>query len=195
MQPKIHIFDGVPFVATPYRPGAYIRSDVFWRQFTISCQGEIEYPEDDPIYGTWWTPHVLTLGEHGLIESAMALATRCVTDHAFDLGDDIEALDFYPELVLIHDFMGRLVLAGQPCGQGIRWCEPVTSDEEVASLSKEINALRGEASYEAGWDNYSTAKDLRLRARVLAGRLVDPFWRDYARAILAASAVDAAAVH
>ena len=34
-----------------------------------------------------------------------------------------------------------------------------------------------EALLRAGWDNYSMAEGLRLRARVLAGRLVDPFCR------------------
>lgn len=62
MQPKTHVVDGVTFVATPYRAGTFVREDVFWRQFTITCQGYIEYPEDDRVFGTWWTPHILELG-------------------------------------------------------------------------------------------------------------------------------------
>lgn len=111
----------------------------------------------------------------------MAQATSSVSRHAFDLDTAIEALDFRPELILIHDSLRRLVLAGQAWEQNIRWCEPVASDEEVADITRQIDELRDEASYEANWDNFSTAEDLRLRARVLAGRLVDPFWRRHAR--------------
>lgn len=180
MQPKVHHFDGVPFVATPYRAGTYIREEVFWRQFTVICQGEIEYPEDDPIYGTWWTSHALELGQCGLIEDAMSLADTHISQHDFDLSDDDEALDFSPELVILLDRQQRLVLAGQAWGNGIRWCPPVTTDDEARQIAKEVVALRSEASYEAGWDNFCTAKGLRLRARVLEGRLVDRYWRDYA---------------
>lgn len=94
MQPKIHVVDGVTFVATPYRAGTFIREDVFWRQFTITCQGYIEYPEDDPVFGTWWTPHILELGQHGLIEEALALAADELSKDEFDLRSEIEALDF-----------------------------------------------------------------------------------------------------
>lgn len=34
MQPKTHYFDGVAFVATPYRAGTYLRKDVLWRHHT-----------------------------------------------------------------------------------------------------------------------------------------------------------------
>lgn len=50
MQPKTHVVDGVTFVATPYRAGTFVREDVFRRQLTITCRGEVEYPEDDPVY-------------------------------------------------------------------------------------------------------------------------------------------------
>ena len=187
MQPKTHVVDGVTFVATPYRAGTFIREDVFWCQFTITCQGQVEHPEDDPIYGTYWVPSVLELGQRGLIEEAMALALACVSEHEFDLNPDSDALDFRPELVLVRDSLNRLVLTGQVWGAGIRWSEPITSDEEAAAVAKQVDDLRGEASYEAGWDNYSTAEGLRLRARVLAGRLVDPFWQAHARRAVQAS--------
>lgn len=187
MQPKTHHFDGIPYVATPYRDGTYIREDVFWCQFNITCQGNVEYPEDDPIHGTWWTPHTLVLGQHGLIGAAMSLANARVSRHDFDLSDGPEALDYAPELIVIRDRSDRLVLAGQAWGNSIRWCMPVASDDEAAVVAKEVGDLRGEASYEAGRDNFSTAQGLRLRARVLEGRLVDRFWRCHAhRAVQAA---------
>lgn len=184
MQPKIHHFDGVAFVATPYRAGTYLRKDVFWRQFTVTCQGNVEYREDDPVYGCWWTPQTLVLGTCGLIEDAMSLANTRVSQHDFDLTDASDALSFAPELIVIRDRDQRLVLAGQVRGDTVRWCIPVASDEEASQIVKEVAELRSEASYEAGWDNFSTAQGLRFRARVLEGRLVDRFWRHHARQVV-----------
>ncbi|MCU7371056.1 hypothetical protein PEC18_09300 [Paucibacter sp. O1-1] len=190
MQPKTKVVDGVTFVATPYRAGTFVREDVFRRQLTITCRGEIEYPEDDPVYGTWWTPHLVTLGECGLIEEAMALASTHLAKDEFDLNSEIDALGFRPELVLIRDALGRLVLTGHAItGGDIRWGEPVTSDAEIAAIAQQVDELRGEAFYEAGWDNHCTAEGLRRRARALEGRLVDPFWQKHARqAVLNAAA-------
>lgn len=161
---------------------------MFWRQFTVICHGEIEYPEDDPVYGIWWTPHTLELDQCGLIEDAMSLADVHVSQHDFDLSDGIEALDFSPELVFIHDKNERLVLAGQASSSGIEWCPPVMSDDEVRRAINEVEDLRSEASYEADWDNFSTAKHLRLRALVLEGRLVDRLWREHASKVIHAVA-------
>lgn len=182
MQPKTHVVDGVTFVATPYRAGTFVREDVFRRQLTVTCRGEIEYPEDDPVYGTWWTPYLVTLGESGLIEEAMGLASTSLAKDEFDLNSAIDALGFRPELVLIHDALGRLVLTGQAItGGDILWGEPAISDAEIAAIGQQVDELRGEASYEAGWDNHCTAEGLRRRARALEGQLVHPFWQKHAR--------------
>ncbi|MGO3130299.1 MAG: hypothetical protein ACTIJQ_00810 [Alcaligenes sp.] len=187
MQPKTHHFEGVAFIATPYRAGTYIRKDVFWRQFNITCQGNVEYAEDDPVYGSWWTPRTLFLGQCGLIEGAMSLATARVSHHDFDLTDAREALGFAPELIVIRDRGQRLVLAGQVRGDTVIWCIPVASDDENDQIVKEVAELRSEASYEAGWDNFSTAEGLRFRARVLEGRLVDHVWRDHTLKVVQAT--------
>lgn len=184
MQLKPHHFEGVAFIATPYRAGTYLRKDVFWRQFTITCQGNVEYPEDDPVYGSWWTSHTLVLGKCGLIEDAMSLAKARVSQRDFDLTDASDALGFAPELIVIRDRDGRLVLAGQVRGDTVRWCIPVASDEEASQIVKEVAELRSEASYEAGWDNFSTAQGLRFHARVLEGRLVDHFWQHHTRQVV-----------
>ncbi|MFT3803453.1 MAG: hypothetical protein QM766_19850 [Burkholderiaceae bacterium] len=176
-QPAIHHFDGVPFIADPYRAGSYLREDVFWRQFTITCQGEVEYLEDDPTYGTFWRSCTLEIGRCGLIEQAMTQAEQCLAEHRFDLTDDDEALRFRPEQFVVVDRSQRLVLSGEVRTRGIRWCPPVTSDQEAEEVTKAARALYDEACDEHGWDNYSTAQRLRLRAAVLQGRLVDRFWR------------------
>ena len=190
MQPKKHVINGVTFVATPYRTGTFICEDVFWRQLTVSCQGYIEYPEDDPVFGTSWTTHIAELGQRGLIEDAMALAAEWLSQDDHDLSSAVDALSFRPELVLVRDALDRLVFTGEVrSGGNIHWCEPIASDEEAAAVVKQVDDLRDEASYEAGWDNHNTAERLRLRARVLAGRLVNPFWQAHARkAVLAATA-------
>ena len=77
-----------------------------------------------------------------------------------------------------------LVLAGEPWQRGVRWCEPVASDGEAQLVVEKASKLRGEASFEAGWDNHSTARSLRFRASALEGRLVDAYWRQAARAAL-----------
>ncbi len=184
MNLRIFHVDGVPFVVSPYQAGIHIREDVFRRQFCITCAGQIEYPEDDPIYGTYWMGATLDFGECGLIEEAMALATAKVDADRFDLGDDTEALGFSPEFITVHDDQGQLVLAGRVCGSGIEWCPPASSRAEADRIRRQIDDLQQEASFEHGWDNYETAKGLRRKARALGGRLVDPRWRDHATAAI-----------
>lgn len=190
MHPKTHKVGDICYVVTPYREGTHVRDEVFWRQFSITCQGLMVYPEEDPNCGTWSTAHTLRLGWHGLIERAMSLANARVLEHEFDLGPETDACGFEPELVVIRDSLNRLVLTGRACGNAITWSVPVTSDEEAATVAKDARRLRDEASYEASWDNFATADGLRLQARVLEGRLVDQYWRRHAsRAVHSMAAV------
>lgn len=181
MNLQIFRVDGVPFVVSPYQTGIHIREDVFRSQLFVSCEGEIEYPEDDPIYGTYWMGAALDLGRCGLIEEAMALAAAAIQADRFDLGDDSEAISFSPEYIEIVDERRRLVLAGRVRGYKIDWCEPVLSNVEALQVRKKVGELRSEASFEMGWDNFSTARGLRKDARALGGRLVDACWRDHTR--------------
>ncbi|GAJ29303.1 hypothetical protein [Acidomonas methanolica] len=177
---KIHLFDGIPFVDSPYER-AFVRRDIFASQFIIECQGLLELPEDEPVHGTWWTSATLTLGESGLIQDAVALARQCVENHDFVLDRSSDELDFRPQLIHVHDRRDRLVLAGSAAGSAIAWCVPVGSDEEAAAVATEACTVQAEGSVEYGWDNYETARSLWLRADSLRGRLVDPYWRAHAR--------------
>jgi hypothetical protein len=152
-------------------------------QFSVCCEGQAEYPEDDPIYGTFLTESVVDLGTFDSLDQAIAvIAARTARD---DIGSDSEgALSFSPRLFKISDDDGRLVLAGEVRGDTVSWCIPVVSDEEAEQVSAKIEALQAEASFESGWDNFSTARRLRFEASVLEGRLVDPLWRDAARTAL-----------
>lgn len=149
----------------------------------ISCVGRVEYPEDDPVFGTYCMQDTRALGECRSIPAAIAIAERRFAQDDFP-SDDEEALRFWPDLFSIADDKQRRVLVGQVWGNAIRWCPPVTSDNEADEVKAEVECLRTEASFEAGWDNHETARQLRLRAAVHEGRLVDPVWRNTVRAAL-----------
>lgn len=179
-------FQGVPHVVTPYQKGTYIREDAFWRQFRISCMGELSFIEDNPIFGTWEIRRGFDLGERGLIEDAMRLAETCIHEHRFNLPED--AVGFSPDLIYIRDEQKRLVLAGRAHGSRINWCPPVSTKEEARDVIKQASALHSQGSFERGWDNFTTARRLHLDADTAEGRLVHPFWREHALAALSSEA-------
>lgn len=159
-------------------------SDIY--PLALCCEGRVRYPEDNPIYGTYWLGSALRLGEYHRIEDAIAAASLILSNDSFAI-DDGEALGFSPDLFVIRDQVRRLVLVGHVWGLGIRWCEPVSSDDEVVRVRAEVDQTCREASFEAGWDNHETARQLRLRATVLKGHLVHVAWRQRARNALVAS--------
>ncbi|SMH27933.1 hypothetical protein [Mesorhizobium australicum] len=149
----------------------------------VDCLGEIEYPEDDPIYGSYTVPHTVELAQCASLAEAIACVERLARQDEIATGED-GALGFLPRLFIVRDGEHCLVLAGEPWRRSVRWCEPVASDGEARLIVEKASKLRGEASFEAGWDNHSTARSLRFRASALEGRLVDPSWRQAARAAL-----------
>lgn len=149
----------------------------------ITCLGEIEYPEDDLTYGSYTVPDTITLAVCDTLDAAIACVERLVRQDDMPTGND-DALRFLPRLFVIIDGEQCLVLAGEPWRYCIRWCEPVASNGEARLVIEKASKLRGQASFEADWDNHSTARHLRFRASVLEGRLVDPFWRQAARTAL-----------
>ncbi|MDX3928989.1 MAG: hypothetical protein QHC90_24695 [Shinella sp.] len=169
-------FQGVPHVVTPYQKGTYIREDAFWRQFRISCTGELSFMEDNPIFGSWGIRYGFDLGEHGIIEEAMELADTRIRKDDFDLPAD--AVGFSSDLIHIRDEHNRLV------GGCIEWQLPVSSNDEAQEVAKNVRELHSQGSFESGWDNFTTARRLHLDADDLEGRLAHPFWRDHARAAL-----------
>ncbi|MCL4068913.1 hypothetical protein M3484_20340 [Pseudomonas sp. GX19020] len=150
---------------------------------TVTCIGEVRHMEDDPALGPWWQQKTVTLGRCASIAEAISFISLAVArgDIAMEEG---EALDFAPILFVILDRDKRLVLAGEMSGADVEWCDPVASDGEARQVVEAASRIRAEASYEAGWDNFSTAKGLRHKASVLEGRLVDHAWREEVRRIL-----------
>ncbi|MFC3058559.1 hypothetical protein [Paenirhodobacter populi] len=148
----------------------------------LTCIGEVEHVEKDPVLGTWWQQQTLAMGRCENPAEAIAMATRAAAQGAFPQDDG--AQDFSPILVVILDTEKRLVLAGEVSGRDIQWCEPVATDLDVRKVVTEASRIRADASYEAGLDNFRAAKALRHRASVLEGRLVDPLWREEIRLAL-----------
>jgi hypothetical protein len=111
---------------------------------------------------------------------AMALATSRATCDEIAASRD-NALRLAPQFVTVVDAEHRLALAGEVRGGLICWCAPVGSDAEARVVVLEASRLRAQAAAAA---DRSIAEAFRLRARLLEGRLVDPFWREAARSAL-----------
>lgn len=173
--PDLPVVDPVACDATPCR----------FTRFSVTCEGEAEYPEDDPIYGTYWVESVVNLGPFDSLDQAIVdIEDRTDRDDIGSAADE-DALSYSPRLFKISDNEGRLVLAGDVRGAKVRWCVPVVSDEEALQVTSKMEALYSCASLESGWDNHSTASRLRFEANILGGRLVDPLWRTVTSAALA----------
>jgi hypothetical protein len=177
--------DTFTHIAAPAPVGRAVAALTAARKFPLRvvCLGEIEYPEDDPIYGFYTVPHTVELAQCASLAEAIVCVERLARQDEIATGEN-GALGFLPRLFIVRDDEQCLVLAGEPWQRGVRWCEPVASDGEARLVVEKASKLRGEASFEAGWDNHSTARSLRFRASALEGRLVDAYWRQAARAAL-----------
>jgi hypothetical protein len=124
----------------------------------------------------------LALGEVTCPEEAMRLAELAVSG-----GDDWGAValpGFQPRMVVIEDRSHGLVLAGAIRAGVILWQPPVASDAEARRIVTEASRLRGRAFAAEGRGDHKVASTLRDRASLLEARLVDPFWRATAAALL-----------
>jgi hypothetical protein len=120
------------------------------------------------------------LGTFGDLAVAMAKAATTVAPGLIAAGRDPD-LRLVTQFVTILDADHCLVLAGAVQAGVIAWCAPVASDAEARRVVSEACHLRAEARAAVDAGNPTAADALILRARALEGRLVDPFWRDFAR--------------
>ncbi len=147
-------------------------------KLTVVCVGRAELPEDDPRLGTYWTRRSVTLGRCVTLDAAITLAEQAIGQPPLTLFHESRPRAFSPEGVIMRDSESRHVLTGEISRWGyLVWFPPITSDDETYTLRAVAKHLRGEASFERGWDNYSTAEGLEQRAAFLEGHLVDPFWQ------------------
>ncbi|PYE87557.1 hypothetical protein [Phyllobacterium leguminum] len=148
----------------------------------VTCLGEASL-KDNPLYGSSEVLLTIELDQCDTLNDAITCVERIAGQAHIDTGDD-EIADFEPLLFIIIDNEQCQVLAGEPVRGGVKWCHPVASDDEARLVMEEASKLRAEASFEAGWDNYNTARRLGIRASVIEGRLVHPDWRQAARMAL-----------
>lgn len=172
------------FIHTPYESGVALREDVFHRQFEIRVIGMTEYPEDDPIYGTYYREEILIVCESSTISGAVKKLARLLETcewpvrdedddyYDSDLGRDCGPLSFSPRFAEVYDRNNRRVLCGD-FSNGLTWFRPLTTQQDIATLRAKQRSLCEEAAFEAGWDNYSTARDLRAQATRLEMYLTD----------------------
>ncbi|NGQ93004.1 hypothetical protein G5V65_19100 [Rhodobacter sp. HX-7-19] len=143
----------------------------------VSCLGRIS-PDDAEAP----REQCFSLGEVTCAEAAMRLAAQLVSKG--DYPGAVALSDFQPRLAVIEDRAHGLVLAGAIRAGVILWQPPVASDAEARRILTEASGLRGQAfAAEGRWDP-NVARTLRDRASLLEARLVDPFWREEAAALL-----------
>lgn len=172
------------FIRTPYQTGVALREDVFHRQFEVRVIGMTEYPEDDPIYGTYSCEEILTVCESSTISGAVGKLVHIYETDSWpirdenedyydsDLGRDCGPLSFSPRFVAVYDCDNRRVLCGD-FSYALVWFKPLMTPRDIATLQAKQCSLREEAAFESGWDNYDTARELRSQATRLDMYLAD----------------------
>ncbi|AOM40997.1 hypothetical protein [Xenorhabdus hominickii] len=172
------------FLSTPYESGVSLRWDIFHSQFTVLVTGMSEYPEDDPMYGTYQVEKMLTVCKGSTLTKVIRKLNAMLRKNNWpfrgedvdyydpDFGRDMGPLSFKPQSVMIYDRYNRKVLGGRIADRVI-WARPVTQKTDLDALHKEYIRLKREGSYENGWDNHSTARSLWHSAALLMLHVVD----------------------
>jgi hypothetical protein len=143
----------------------------------VSCLGSADPDDADAP-----RERCLALGEVACPEEAMRLANLLVSRG--DYPGVVALPGFQPHLAVIEDRNHGLVLAGAIRAGVILWQPPVASDAEARRIVTEASRLRGQAFSAKGRGDRKVASTLRARASLLDARLVDPFWRATAAALL-----------
>ncbi|MBD2813974.1 hypothetical protein ID850_04165 [Xenorhabdus sp. Flor] len=179
-----NVVSKLSFLHTPYEVGVSLRSDVFQSQITVLVTGDAEYPEDDPVYGTYCSEKTLIVCKTSTLTDAVQQLKVIIDEDSWifrdkdvdyydpDFGRDMGPVSFNPRMVTIYDRYNRRILGGQIASK-ITWARPVTRKDELVALEKERQRLNSEGSYEHGWDNYSTAKYLWKKASLLLLHVID----------------------
>ncbi len=92
-------------------------------------------------------------------------------------------MSFSERTIEIRDKGDRLVLTGN--ARTLEWHRHVTSPDEIEKIKAQQKDLYQKASYESGWDNYETARQLRRQAEQLSLGFVEECWRNHPEVIQA----------
>jgi hypothetical protein len=147
----------------------------------ISCRCRAHW--DDPALDQLCFEREVDLGTFGDLAAGLIVARTAVTSGLMAAGRD-PALRLAPQFITILDAEHCLVLAGDVQEGLIRWCAPVDSDAEARRVVSEACGLRTKARAATDVGDPASAAALLTRARSLEGRLVEPFWRNLAAAVV-----------
>ncbi|MDC9612890.1 hypothetical protein PSI19_03130 [Xenorhabdus khoisanae] len=173
------------FLHTPYEPGVSLRWDIHHSQFKVEVMGMLEYPEDDPMYGTYQTEGTLSICETPTLTDAVNKLKVMYQEDNWpfrdeekdyydpDFGRDMGPRSFSPRTVIIYDRYNRKVLGGELSRGSVTWARPIKQEAEFISLDAKCKSLQEKGSYEHGWDNYDTARSLWYQADLLLLHVVD----------------------
>ncbi|MEQ0006720.1 Hok/Gef family protein [Klebsiella sp. GG_Kp146] len=158
-------------------------------RFSVYVTGRVEYPEDDPMQGTYITDGTFLLGKAQTVADALERAKEAAMRGEWnERGEEEDSYDpwmcrdcgpvsFSEKTIEIRDEKNRQVLAGNACN--LEWYGHVASLDEIHRIREEQQALYEEARKESGWDNYETARQLRQKADLLTAGIVDECWRNH----------------
>lgn len=147
----------------------------------VNCLGDLEFPAARPAHAGHAIEQTITLARTTSLEEAIAHAENSIEEDVITAVPE-GASGFVARLIVIQDGEKSLVLAGKVHARSISWCPPVATDGEARLVVQKASRIRADAAFEAGRNNARAARQLRFRASVLEGRLVDPFWRATAHA-------------
>lgn len=146
---------------------------------SVSCLGDVEFPMDGFADSGAAFEQTVRLTRTSCLDEAIAHAEMHIGEDAIATLTE-GASGFAAKLIIIQDDEQCLVLAGKVHARSISWCPPVISDGEARLVVQKASRIRACAAFEAARNNAGAARQLRFRASVLEGRLVDPFWRSAA---------------
>lgn len=171
----------IDFVTNPYVSGGKMRKDVFARQLSAYVKLTIELLDNDGV-STYSLVCTRLVGKRSTVSAAIAMVDKflgkCdeeVLEKAacryLELEDEVVSV--FAKDICIYDRESRLVMGGVVgwnsqntlLKRAMKWVKPVTSEADRLNVSNSIKALSSEASFESGWDNFSTAKSLRETAK------------------------------
>jgi hypothetical protein len=169
------------FVPNPYVQGGSMREDVFSVQLSVYVDLEVRLLDNDRV-STYSQSSSLFIGGASTVGDAVDLAGKYMEQHCSDSAMDQDSREFTSSeedslewtslrSFRIYDREDRFIMGGIASGDAVSWIEPVTAGAERAEVEAQIEALLSKASNEAGWDNYSTAANLRQAAERLSWKL------------------------
>ncbi|MGX9377403.1 hypothetical protein ACWXV6_21805 [Pantoea ananatis] len=143
------------------------------RPFGLTVSGRMEFPEEDGSLGTYWCDVEVSLGRADSLPEAMELLVKTSLSGDWHQGQYC-ACGFEPHIATITDIARRVVLRGN--ARTLEWAVPETDPAAFERIEAQKQALRGQAAYESGWDNYETARQLRQEADLLNLTRVHAVW-------------------